>query len=88
MYFIICPLDAFEGSSKLKLFYKQISMLLKENSQKINMDQPLEEKKRQKLRILVAPLDWGLGHATRCIPIIRELVEQGVDIWLAGEGQQ
>ena len=52
------------------------------------MDQPLEEKKRQKLRILVAPLDWGLGHATRCIPIIRELVEQGVDVWLAGEGQQ
>lgn len=26
-------------------------------------------------RILVAPLDWGLGHATRCIPIIRRLVE-------------
>ena len=24
-------------------------------------------------RILVAPLDWGLGHATRCIPIINEL---------------
>ena len=24
-------------------------------------------------RILVAPLDWGLGHATRCIPIIRAI---------------
>jgi UDP:flavonoid glycosyltransferase YjiC (YdhE family) len=23
--------------------------------------------------ILVAPLDWGLGHATRCIPMIRQL---------------
>ena len=23
------------------------------------------------MKILVAPLDWGLGHATRCIPIIR-----------------
>jgi uncharacterized protein (TIGR00661 family) len=23
--------------------------------------------------IIIAPLDWGLGHATRCIPIIREL---------------
>jgi hypothetical protein len=23
--------------------------------------------------ILVAPLDWGLGHATRCIPLIRDL---------------
>lgn len=28
-------------------------------------------------RILVAPLDWGLGHATRCIPIIRYLIELG-----------
>ena len=28
------------------------------------------------LKILVAPLDWGLGHATRCIPIINELVRQ------------
>ena len=26
-------------------------------------------------RILVAPLDWGLGHATRCIPIIRRALE-------------
>lgn len=26
-------------------------------------------------RILVAPLDWGLGHATRCIPIIGRLLE-------------
>lgn len=26
-------------------------------------------------RILVAPLDWGLGHATRCIPIIERLKE-------------
>ena len=23
--------------------------------------------------ILIAPLDWGFGHATRCVPIIREL---------------
>lgn len=28
-------------------------------------------------RILVAPLDWGLGHSTRCIPIIQRLVELG-----------
>lgn len=39
-------------------------------------------------RILVAPLDWGLGHATRCIPIIRELLAQGCEVWLAGEGAQ
>lgn len=26
-------------------------------------------------RILITPLDWGLGHSTRCIPIIRRLRE-------------
>ena len=30
-----------------------------------------------KPRILVAPLDWGLGHATRCVPIIHELLNNG-----------
>ena len=30
-----------------------------------------------KPRILVAPLDWGLGHATRCVPIIEEIMRQG-----------
>ena len=24
-------------------------------------------------RILVAPLDWGLGHISRCIPLIEKL---------------
>jgi len=28
-------------------------------------------------RILVAPLDWGLGHSTRCIPVIHALLERG-----------
>jgi uncharacterized protein (TIGR00661 family) len=28
-------------------------------------------------RILICPLDWGLGHATRCIPIIKEIQKQG-----------
>ena len=37
-------------------------------------------------RILVAPLDWGLGHATRCIPVIYELLNQNAEVWLAGEG--
>jgi len=29
------------------------------------------------LTILVCPLDWGLGHAARCIPIIRKLLARG-----------
>lgn len=37
-------------------------------------------------RILVVPLDWGLGHATRCIPVIYELLNHNAEVWLAGEG--
>ncbi|MBK6620409.1 MAG: glycosyltransferase [Saprospirales bacterium] len=38
-------------------------------------------------RILIAPLNWGLGHATRCIPIIRELLRQGQEVWIASDGR-
>jgi UDP-N-acetylglucosamine transferase subunit ALG13 len=46
------------------------------------------ETERRKARILVAPLDWGLGHTTRCIPIINELLLQGCEVVLAGNNQQ
>ena len=36
--------------------------------------------------ILVAPLNWGLGHATRCIPIINALEENGFNVILASDG--
>jgi len=52
------------------------------------MNQPIKEKLPGNPRFLVAPLDWGLGHTTRCIPIIRELVEQGCIVTLAGNGKQ
>jgi len=38
--------------------------------------------------VLIAPLDWGLGHATRCVPIIRELVDQGARVIIAAAGPQ
>ncbi len=39
--------------------------------------------------VLVAPLDWGLGHATRCIPVIRELIHQGAEVTIAaGSGNK
>jgi len=38
-------------------------------------------------RILVAPLNWGLGHASRCIPIIKELIYQGAEVVLASDGR-
>lgn len=37
--------------------------------------------------ILIAPLDWGLGHATRCIPIIRCLLQKNCNVFIAGEGK-
>ena len=36
--------------------------------------------------ILVAPLNWGLGHATRCIPIIRNLEKAGFRPIIASDG--
>jgi uncharacterized protein (TIGR00661 family) len=38
-----------------------------------------------KPRILISPLGWGLGHATRCIPLIREFLGQGCDVYVAAE---
>ncbi len=36
--------------------------------------------------ILIAPLNWGLGHATRCIPIIKQLEERGFVPIIASDG--
>ena len=36
--------------------------------------------------ILIAPLNWGLGHATRCIPIINALEENNFTPIIASDG--
>ena len=38
-------------------------------------------------KALVAPLNWGLGHATRCIPIINSLLNYGIDVHIASDGK-
>lgn len=38
------------------------------------------------LHILISPLDWGLGHAARCVPIVRYLLSQGCRITVAASG--
>ena len=38
-----------------------------------------------KPRILISPLGWGLGHATRCVPLIHELLGQGCEVTIAAE---
>jgi uncharacterized protein (TIGR00661 family) len=39
-------------------------------------------------KVLVAPLDWGLGHATRDISLISALIANGYEVVLAAEGAQ
>lgn len=41
---------------------------------------------QEKKTILVAPLNWGLGHTTRCIPIIHALKEEGFQVLLGSDG--
>ena len=41
----------------------------------------------QKKRVLVCPLNWGLGHASRCIPLIRRLQLAGFEVIVAADGR-
>lgn len=51
------------------------------NFKKINLKTPIK-------RVLVAPLDWGIGHSTRCIPIIYELLSLNIEVLIASEDWQ
>ena len=37
--------------------------------------------------VLVCPLDWGIGHASRCIPLIRIFLDEGFRVVLAADGR-
>ncbi|MCB0698628.1 MAG: glycosyltransferase [Chitinophagales bacterium] len=37
---------------------------------------------------MVAPLDWGLGHTTRCVPIVKYLLDKGEQVLFAGNSWQ
>ena len=43
-------------------------------------------KNKMKKRILIAPLNWGLGHAARCIPIINALLQHNFTPIIASDG--
>ncbi len=43
---------------------------------------------RKPKNILIAPLDWGAGHTTRCIPIINTLLQSGNNPIVAGNPAQ
>lgn len=38
------------------------------------------------MKILVAPLNWGLGHASRCVLLVRRLLDEGHEVILGGDG--
>lgn len=52
------------------------------------MDEKFNSDLRGTKTVLVAPLDWGLGHTTRCIPIINRLLNSGKRVILAGNPVQ
>ncbi|HXU25886.1 MAG TPA: glycosyltransferase [Bacteroidia bacterium] len=39
-------------------------------------------------KILLAPLDWGMGHAARCVPLIKQLQQQQNSLVIACTKQQ
>ncbi len=43
--------------------------------------------KKKQFSVLIAVLNWGLGHATRCMPIIDQLLNAGVEIIIASDGR-
>ena len=55
------------------------------NLKGINKTTSIKELIRPK--ILISPLDWGLGHATRIIPIVHYLQQLQCQIWIAASGQ-
>ncbi len=38
------------------------------------------------MKVLVAPLNWGLGHAARCVPLVNRFLAQGDEVVLGGDG--
>lgn len=38
------------------------------------------------MTILVAPLNWGLGHASRCVPLVHRFLSEGHEVILGGDG--
>ena len=38
------------------------------------------------MKILIAPLNWGLGHASRCVPLVQRLLDEGHEVVVGGDG--
>ncbi len=44
----------------------------------------MQEKRK---KVLICPLNWGLGHAARCIPLINALLLGGAEVIIASSGR-
>ena len=68
------------GFSKLNYFYTKKVYPKGENTNfHMNTRKPV---------VLLAPLDWGLGHTIRCIPIINELLKRNCEVLVACNPKQ
>jgi len=38
-------------------------------------------------KALICPMDWGIGHATRCVPVIEKLKDLGFELIIAASGR-
>lgn len=38
------------------------------------------------MHVFVAVLNWGLGHATRCIPVINQLLQRHTEVTIGSDG--
>jgi uncharacterized protein (TIGR00661 family) len=38
-------------------------------------------------KVLICPMDWGIGHATRCVPVIEKFREHGFEVIIAASGR-
>lgn len=42
---------------------------------------------RPMVNVFIAPLNWGLGHATRCVPLIDRYLAEGAKVTIGGDGE-
>jgi uncharacterized protein (TIGR00661 family) len=40
-----------------------------------------------KKKVFIAPLNWGLGHATRDLPLIKELINKNFEVFVGANGR-
>lgn len=41
----------------------------------------------KKPNIFICPLDWGIGHATRCVPVVQEFLRKDAEVTLGASGR-